>query len=88
MVLEDKQYNLGVATSNEFFSLNSKFSTYYTNENPYVVMTILIQLDPTSIIINRVAYGIFEVLGDVGGFSEAILWLASFLVAYYTEVNF
>lgn len=33
-------------------------------------------------------YGIFEVLGDVGGFSEAILWLASFLCAAYTQKTY
>lgn len=82
--LEDKRYNLGFSKEEEYFSLKYVSSSKYTHSNPDIAWRILIQLDNTEIITQRIVYGIFEVLGDVGGFSEAILWLASFLAATYT----
>lgn len=68
--------------------MNLKAQSQYRHSNPLVAWRVLIQLDMTQVLTNRVVYGIFEVLGDVGGFTEAIIWLAAFLTAYYTEKSF
>ena len=88
--LQDRRWQWGAVTKEEHEDL---FKIIQTNSRPYefddnVHISVSYELYLNLTVIDRQAYSILDLLGDVGGLGEALVYIFTFMLAFVNYGKF
>ena len=88
---EDAVVQIGQHELYTFYSVGQTYSRMLfetSHKNPNLLYNIVLLLDQTGVAHTRVRYGLFDLLGDLGGVTEVIMLLFGYFLYPISEHSF